>query len=246
MRDVTELPPVAPNRSISYGADPNQYIDIFESSTARSRATLMMIHGGFWRAKYASGHASFLCAALAREGMNVANVEYRRVGNQGGGWPGTFNDIQAAADSLSALFPHSPLIVCGHSAGGHLALRLGCGERRLTGVIGLAPAAVLQDVYDLHLSNDAVVEFMGGTPNERPEAYEQACPSKHRLTVPAILMHGTDDEVVPISISRSFIEARSADAVRLIELPSTGHMELIDPETQAFRTVTSSIVDLLR
>jgi acetyl esterase/lipase len=246
MHDVTSIPPIPATRRIAYGPDENQFIDLFEPQASPRSETVMMIHGGFWRAKYDLHHASHLCAALAREGITVANVEYRRVGNAGGGWPGSFHDIEKACDGVRELFADVPLVVCGHSAGGHLALLLAAEDRGLAGVVALAPVAVLRDAYELHLSNDAVVEFMGGTPQQRPLDYDEACPSRHPLTVPATLIHGFDDDVVPISLSRNYSRLRRGDPIRLVELPGTGHMELIDPEAATFPTVAGAITDFLR
>jgi acetyl esterase/lipase len=246
MRDVTSIPPIGATRRIAYGSDGNQFIDLFEPQATPRSEIVMMIHGGFWRAKYDLHHASHLCSALAREGFTVANVEYRRVGNAGGGWPGSFHDIQNACTTTHELLADAPLVVCGHSAGGHLALLLGSENRALAGVVALAPVAVLREAYDLPLSNDAVVEFMGGTPQQRPREYDEACPSRHPLKTPATLIHGTDDDVVPILLSREYSRLRHGDSVRLVELPGTGHMELIDPEDAAFDTVAGAITDLLR
>jgi pimeloyl-ACP methyl ester carboxylesterase len=113
-------------------------------------------------------------------------------------------------------------------------------------VVALAPVAVLRDAYDLHLSNDAVVEFMGGTPSERSLEYDEACPSRHPLIAPATLIHGIDDDVVPISVSRHYMRLRHDDPVRLLELAGTGHMDLIDPEEATFNTVAGAITDFLR
>ncbi len=245
MRDVTTIPPIRADRRIRYGSDENQFIDLFDSSSG-SLATVLMIHGGFWRKKYDLQHTSHMCAQFAKNGMDVANIEYRRIGNVSGGWPATFQDVTTAYAEIRKLFPDSPTIVCGHSAGGHLALRLGSAAEGLVGVVALAPVAVLRDAYRLHLSNDAVAEFMGGTPDERPRDYDEACPSKHGLSVPAILIHGTEDDIVPISQSREYCKVRRNNTVRLIELPGTGHMELIDPESSAFTTVATAITDLLR
>jgi acetyl esterase/lipase len=245
MRDLTTIPPVAPASRISYGSDPNQFIDIY-SAPQSSRATLMFIHGGFWRAKYDLTHASHLCAALARHGFTVANIEYRRVGNPGGGWPGTFDDSRLALAAIREMFPAQPFIVAGHSAGGHLALRLACEGIPMDGVIAIAPVAVLRDAYTLHLSNDAVVEFLGGNPAECSAIYDEACPAKHSLTTAAIVIHGIDDDVVPISLSRNYTRARAGDDVRLLELPATGHLELIDPESTGYATLAAVLNDLLR
>jgi pimeloyl-ACP methyl ester carboxylesterase len=64
--------------------------------------------------------------------------------------------------------------------------------------------------------------------------------------VPATLIHGTDDDVVPISLSREYSRLRQGDSVRLVELRATGHMELVDPEDAAFNTVAGAITDLFR
>jgi acetyl esterase/lipase len=246
MRDVTSIPPIRASRRIAYGPDENQFIDLFEPQAAPRAEVVMMIHGGFWRAKYDLDHASHLCAALATGGFTVANVEYRRVGNKGGGWPGSFHDIENAGDVVREFFAGVPIVVCGHSAGGHLALLLGSQDRGLAGVVALAPVAVLRDAFNLHLSNDAAVEFMGGTPQQLPLEYEVACPARHSLKAPATLIHGVDDDVVPISLSRSYARTRKGDSIRLVELPGTGHMELIDPEDAAFATVAAAVTDLLR
>ena len=104
---------------------------------------MINIHGGFWRAKYDLAHAGHLCAALQASGIATANVEYRRVGNHGGGWPGSFADICDAHQFLlqnadAYRIDPSRLVVMGHSAGGQLALCLAAHEAALHGVISLA------------------------------------------------------------------------------------------------------------
>ncbi len=102
-------------------------------------------------------------------------------------------------------------------------------------MVALAPVADLRLAYKLNLSNGAVAEFLGATPDSAPERYDEACPSKHASAVRRVLVHGSEDEVVPIAISRAFIEARDNDPVppTLIELPNAKHMDLIDPEAAA-------------
>ncbi len=235
MRDLTALQAVAAERRIIYGSDPSQFFDVL--TTSKARATAVFIHGGFWRVNHDLGHASFLCAALAKDGLNVANLEYRRVGNPGGGWPGTFDDILAGCEAVRRELGGDSFLVCGHSAGGQLALRAAQEDANVTGVIALAPVAVLEMAYELHLSNDATAKFLGGTPEQLPDAYRAACPSRHSLRQPAAIIHGMDDETVPITIARKFMERRKQDGVRLVELPGTGHMELIDPQEEAFKAV---------
>ena len=244
-RNLLSLPPAPPDKRVSFGDDPNQFFDLWEPANAR--AVAIMIHGGFWRAKYDLLHTSHLCAALAKNGLAVANLEYRRVGNAGGGWPGTYDDIRAA---FAAVRRHSPaqnkFVLLGHSAGGHLALRLAIDAPELVGIVALAPVAVLQTAYDLHLSRDAVVDFLGGTPASIPEIYEDACPSRHSSLVRRILVHGTKDADVPLSISEEFCKKRGSDqgVVRQVTLEDADHYDLIDPRSNAWPAVMESVFSL--
>src|ERR1700741_2192630 len=99
--DILTLAPPPADARISYGSDPNQFLDLRLPKTKTARPLAINIHGGFWRARYDLTHAGHLCAALTAKGLATANVEYRRVGNVGGGWPGTFADIRAAYQFLS-------------------------------------------------------------------------------------------------------------------------------------------------
>src|SRR6201997_3902613 len=174
--DILTLPPPPAEARLAYGADPNQLVDLRLPSTkdSQSRHPLVInIHGGFWRARYNLDHAGHLCAALTTKGIATANLEYRRVGNEGGGWPGTFADIRAAYQFLTQnaekyKLASAKVTVMGHSAGGQLALCLAAHEPRVYAVISLAGVIDLQRAYQLHLINDAVVEFLGGTPAEVP------------------------------------------------------------------------------
>lgn len=243
-RDVSELKPLVAPKRVAYGDEPSQFFDVW-SATA-PRATIVFVHGGFWRAKYDLGHASFLCAALAGKGFNVANLEYRRVGEPGGGWDGSFLDVILGIEVAASELGSAKTIVCGHSAGGHLALMIAALETaEVDGVVALAPVASLRTAYELHLSNDAVVEFMGGTPQQRSSEYDVACPTRHHMVKPVTVLHGSDDDVVPIRLSKEFAEARKGDGVRLVELASTGHMELIDPEDASFASVVSALESML-
>jgi acetyl esterase/lipase len=245
-RDLLSIPPVPADRRIAYGSDPNQFFDLWAPQYAK--AVAMMIHGGYWRAKYDLRHTSHLCAALAKEGVAVANLEYRRVGQPGGGWPGTYEDVCAGFSAVRQHFvEQKKFVVIGHSAGGHLALRLAVDAPELSAVVALAPVAVLQIAYDLNLSNGAVVEFLGGTPSTIPQIYEDACPSLHPSSVRRALIHGTGDDTVPIAIIRQFVQARAADpgTVSLVEVQDAEHFDLINPESQAWPTVDAVLRKLL-
>src|SRR5579872_6385906 len=164
--DILTLPPPRADKRLSYGTDPNQFLDLrLPPPTGRNKGPhplVINIHGGFWRAKYNLDHAGHLCAALTARGLATANLEYRRVGNDGGGWPGTFSDIRSAYHFLAQNAQEYNLdsrriVVMGHSAGGQLALCLAAHEPSITGVISLAGVVDLRRAYQLHLSNDAVI-----------------------------------------------------------------------------------------
>lgn len=208
-----------------------------------------------------------LCAALAAGGVATWNVEYRRIGNRGGGWPGTFEDVARAVDYLRELAPAHGLdlgrvVALGHSAGGHLAL-WAAGRRRipaespvysdaplrLRGVVALAAVSDLRRAWELRLSDGAVKQLMGGTPEQFPERYAAASPAELLpLGVRQVLIHGTEDDSVPYAISRDYQAAAVAagDDAALVTLPGAGHFETVDPTSREWPAVRSAVTALLR
>jgi acetyl esterase/lipase len=259
--DILTTPPPPADARIAYGADPNQFLDLrLPSSTSKEKRgpfpVLINIHGGFWRAKYNLDHAGHLCAALAAKGVATANLEYRRVGNDGGAWPGTFGDIRSAYSFLGQnSYKHNldpqKIIVMGHSAGGQLALCLAAHETGVTRVISLAGVVNLQRAYQLHLSNDAVVEFMHGTPSEVPDHYHEADPMQ--LSIPQArvwLVHGSVDDTVPVDFSRDYVAAKQKrsgkekEDVHLIEIAGASHLDVIDPHSAAWKQIEDLVLRL--
>ncbi|HEY1678618.1 MAG TPA: alpha/beta hydrolase [Candidatus Sulfotelmatobacter sp.] len=256
---LSKTPPPADAR-VGYGSDPNQFVDLrlpAKSAGVRRPVPLVInIHGGFWRAKYNLDHAGHLCAALTAKGVATANLEYRRVGNEGGGWPGTFEDARTAFRFLKQNaqahgFKADKFIVIGHSAGGQLALCLAAHETDVTGVVSLAGVVDLQRAYELHLSNDAVVEFLHGTPVEVPDHYREADPMK--LTIAHAqqwLIHGQEDDTVPPAFSRDYVAAKQQrtasqkEDVHLLEISGGGHFDLIDPQSAAWKRVEETVLRL--
>src|SRR3954466_5192284 len=237
---------------LKYGADANQFGDLRLPKGKKSPPLLVNIHGGYWRAKYDLAHASHLCAALAESGIATFNLEYRRVGNPGGGWPGTFEDI---TNGLKYIRQHAAehgidakrTVVMGHSAGGQLALSLAHRTSDLAGVISLAGVLDLQKAYELHLSNDAVVEFLGGTPKQVPEHYHEASPMDVAIKVKQLIVHGKQDDVVPPAFSADYVKAKKqrGEKVELLELDPAGHFEVIDPQSSAWQHIATAIHKLL-
>jgi acetyl esterase/lipase len=262
--DILSLTPPPADARVAYGSDPNQFVELRLPKGKQGPFPLVInIHGGFWRAKYNLDHAGHLCAALTIAGFATANLEYRRVGNEGGGWPGTFDDIRTAyrfllQNAAQHKFDPAKLLLMGHSAGGQLALCLAAHEASVTRVISLAGVVDLQRAYQLHLSNDAVVEFLHGKPNEVPDHYREADPMQ--LAIPQArqtLIHGLDDDIVPPDFSRDYVSAGKEratkeklnpgkqQAVRLVEISGAGHFDLIDPRTEAWKQVVRNVQELL-
>jgi len=235
---ILDKKPPDPDQRIPYGRDPNQFIDVRMPVNTGSHPVVFFIHGGYWRAKYDLTYAGHLCDALKKIGIASWNVEYRRVGNPGGGWPGTFEDVRRAYHLLQehqdkhARLDLKRLCVAGHSAGGHLALCLAAHEPSVKRVLSLAGLLDLHRAWELHLSNDAVIEFLGGRPSEVAEHYREASPAERSIPQAVQrLVHGTADNSVPYEISKNYAERKkkSGENVELIALPDTGHFEIVDP-----------------
>ncbi|HYM77416.1 MAG TPA: alpha/beta fold hydrolase [Candidatus Dormibacteraeota bacterium] len=259
--DILSRQPPAADLRLPYGPDPNQFIDFrLPSAKGKPLPLVINIHGGYWRAKYDLGHAGHLCAALTSKGLATANLEYRRVGNDGGAWPGTFEDIRSAYQFLIQNAQKHNLdarrvVVLGHSAGGQLALCLAAHEPGVTRVISLAGVVDLQRAYQLHLSNDAVVEFLRGTPGEVPDHYREADPMQ--LSIPQArqwLIHGLEDDVVPPAFSRGYVAAKqkpsgkngkNKEDAHLLEIPQADHFAMIDPQSAAWRQIEAAVLQLI-
>jgi len=180
-----------------------------------------------------------------------ANLEYRRVGNAGGGWPGTFADIRAAYQFLvqngRREFDKQRVLVLGHSAGGQLALCLAAHETGVKAAISLAGVVDLQRAYGLHLSNDAVVEFLGGTPAEVADHYREADPMKLAIDARQWLVHGVADDIVPPAFSRDYVSAKRnmKEDARLVQIAGAGHFDVVDPRSGAWKEVERAAMESL-
>jgi acetyl esterase/lipase len=248
--DILSLAPPKADARVAYGGDANQFVDLRVPKGKGPRALAIVLHGGFWRAKYDLEYAGHLCAALTAKGIATANMEYRRVGNAGGGWPGTFSDIRAGYQFLTQNarkyeFDARRIVAIGHSAGGQLGLCLAAHETGVKAVISLAGVVDLQRAYELHLSNDAAVEFLGGTPAEVADHYREADPMKLAIRARQWLVHGAADDVVPPAFSRDYVSAKQKmkEDARLVEIASAGHFELVDPRSGAWKDVERVVME---
>ena len=251
--DILSLTPPLADRRVAYGADPNQFLDVRLPHGTGPHPVLVNIHGGYWRAKYNLAHAGHLCEALRATGVATFNVEYRRVGNDGGGWPGTFADIRSAYAYVRQEYSRfhldvKRLAVMGHSAGGQLALCLAAHESSLRAAISLAGVVDLKKAFTLHLSNDAVVDFLGGKPSDVAEHYREADPMELNIVhARQWVLHGSDDDTVPVAFSRDYAaqKKKAGERLELIEVARAGHFDFIDPRSEAFQQVKRAVLSAL-
>ncbi|HEY0168503.1 MAG TPA: alpha/beta hydrolase [Jatrophihabitans sp.] len=242
-----------------YGSDESQYGQLHLPAGGRRPGTVIVIHGGFWKAQYGADLGAPLAADLAARGWAAWNLEYRRVGN-GGGWPNTMADVAAGIDLLAELgLDLGRVVAIGHSAGGHLATWAagrpklpdtavgGAPLVRLTGVIAQAGVLDLVQGAADGLGSMAVPALLGGMPDEVPERYRLASP-RHQLPlgVPVRCVHSPDDDTVPFSQSADYVQtARAAgDDASLIEVTG-GHFGVIDPASAAWQAILGLLPDLL-
>ena len=253
---VTHKLPPAP--CIAYGEHPDQVANLhLPAREGGPWPCVVLVHGGFWRAGWDRTLMTPLAVDLAARGIAAWNVEYRRVGQEGGGWPGTFEDVAAATDHLATVDGVDAALVatCGHSAGGHLALWLAARHRLAGGapgsepqvrpVVAVAQAGVcdLERAWHDELGAGAVSALLGSL-DEHPHRYAAASPAALApLGLPQLLVHGEADDIVPLSQSRAYAEL-DPDA-ELLVLPGADHFDVIDPRHPAWEATAEWLVGRL-
>jgi acetyl esterase/lipase len=227
----------APDAIMAYGAQPDQILEVRHGQGGAARPLVIVIHGGFWRPDIDRAHARPMADAIAAAGWTVLLPEYSRV---------MHNPAPTFAD-LRQLLSHSPgqvqshngrVVLVGHSAGGQLALWASAAKicPTLSGTLALAPVADLMLAHRLGLGNGAVCRFLGVDPASRPDL------DPARMTAPGTptaLLHGLEDDTVPVSLSESYLAHHPA--TRLTALPGAGHYALIDPQAWAWGRVLAEL-----
>jgi acetyl esterase/lipase len=225
----------------TYGPHPSQHAELFLPEAGAFDGVAVVIHGGFWRDRYDRHLMDGLCLDLVARGWAAWNLEYRRMGDDGGGWPCTFDDVRAGIDALSDVseLPRGRVVTIGHSAGGHLALWAAHEHKAVSAAVSLAGVTDLADAHRRGLSGDATGSFLGGSPAEVPDRYAMASPiALLPIGTPMLLVHGDRDENVPVDLSLSFSRAAIAagDAVKLFTGPFD-HFDVIDPNGRSWPRV---------
>jgi acetyl esterase/lipase len=267
---LDSLPRPAADARVAYGPDSLQFGELRLPRGDGPFPVAVVIHGGCWLAQYA--HMDYMSAfadALRRRGAVSWNIEYRPTDRPGGGWPGTFQDVGAAADHLRALAKQYPIdtsrvVTVGHSAGGLLALWLAARPRLPTGsaIRGpdpLAPTGAVSlggpgDLREFLRSGPKdcsapVIPLLGGTPSQVPEHYHDASPAERLpLGVPQSLVAGEWDRILPARQAAAYqSSAQSAgDDVRSIRVDGEGHFEIVRPGSQSELEAEHEVLRLLR
>jgi len=239
------LPTSEADEQFSYGDDPLQTIYTWHgrSSTNEKYAdkALIFIHGGCWLNAYGYEHAKGMYHALAELGMGVYVTEYRRVGDEGGGWPGSLDDVtQAISTALKRIENegrYTNIYIAGHSAGGHLALlaaqrlsssSLSLSRANIKRIIGLAAITDIQSYAMGHNScQSATAKFMNGTPEDVPTAYQRATPRPTHGSLPITLLQGDADSIVP---ARHAVLSGTNPKI----IKNGGHFDWLHPESTSF------------
>jgi acetyl esterase/lipase len=268
--DLQALPSLAPDQRIAYGQDSSQFGELRVPNGTGPHPVAVLVHGGCWKAAYArAAELGQMGDALEANGIASWNIEYRRLGQPGGGWPGTYLDVGHAVDHLRTLAPRYNLdlgrvVVVGHSAGGHLAMWTAARRRlpetsalylrdplAVRGVVNLAGRADMTvniREYESLCRDSVVTSLLGGTPTTVPERYAQvSAKAMLPLGVPQVFVIGTHEEFVPRPLAEAYVSAavQAGDSARLLVIPAAGHFEIASARSAAWRPIEVAIRSLL-
>ena len=238
---------------IAYGEGDLQFSELWLPEGGGPHPVVLMIHGGCWQTDIAERDImNWIAGDLRDRGIAVWNIEYRGVDRDGGGYPGTYEDVIAASDSLMANGERYNLdvdniVAIGHSAGGHLALWLAARQSAVTG-------QPLTNRYRLPIGT---VISQGGLPDLEAgmqreghpcgtEAPRRMMGERPELTSPQrmpaamarqILVNAERDPIAPPAYAEAYRNAnlaRDATNIELVVIPGEGHVELVSPGTASW------------
>jgi acetyl esterase/lipase len=266
--DLTARPRPVADATVTYGADAMQKVDVWVPRGAGPHPVVVMVHGGCWQTSIADRRLmDWVAGDLRDAGVAVWNIDYRGVDRDGGGYPGTFRDVAQAADALRYHAAQYRLdtrrvVAIGHSAGGHLALWL-AGRARLPAdsplhtpnPLPIAHVVSLGGLPDLEATaaspdngcGTAVVARLVGTGRADPYA-DTSVPRLFPLGVPQDLVNGRQDRIIPYRMATDYVARATAagDRATLHAVDRTGHVELVTPDTAAWREAKRLVLAALR
>ncbi len=239
---VLALPAGEPARTIRYGDAEPQFAELWLPEDDAPAPIVAFVHGGCWLNAYGIDHSRALATALNQAGYVVWNIEYRRVGDPGGGWPGSLEDVRAALTTLAGLdnarIDLSRLVLAGHSAGGHLALLVGQDPPAglaPRGVIGLAAISDMATyVQGEGGCNRAGKQFLG----DAGANDDAANPAMRPAPPGTVLLMGSEDRIVPYEIP-------SLKPHTMVGLPA-GHFDWVHPGTPAWNRFVAELGTVVR
>jgi len=265
--DLLARPQPKATAHIAYGPDPLQVAELWRPDGKGPFPTVLMIHGGCWRSGLATLHImDYAAEDLRKRGFAVWNIEYRGVDRPGGGYPGTFQDVNAAADALMAhaaqyKLKTDKIVVVGHSAGGHLALWLAgrpklpaksplADPRRLpiSWVVSLGGVTDLETAAKDACGPNTVARLLAGADPVDPLA--DTSPTRLLpLAAPRILIHGALDDTCPPAFGKAYVEAaRAAGDIKAwtYAIPGEGHAEEIAPGSKTWSQVAAGVESVFK
>jgi acetyl esterase/lipase len=233
--DISALAYESSSATFSYGVNTQQFVEYWsptDHEANNERPAIIFIHGGCWSNTYRIDQSYPLATALSLNGFHVWSVEYRATGDQGGGWPGTYQDIEQALEFIFSAgenyYGKRNIMVLGHSAGGHLALLARSNLENEFNTVGLAAITDIVSYADTSGGcNSLAIRFMNGLPADKPEEYALANPQLSQLADDAFLFIGDIDPIVDTSQA-----SQSGLPFEIVE--GTGHFDWIHPGTESF------------
>ncbi|MES2262349.1 MAG: alpha/beta hydrolase [Pseudomonadota bacterium] len=265
LQDYLALSGPAPARRIAYGGAPSQFVELFKPAGQGPFPVVVLIHGGCWTVHFGGiGQMRNMAGALTGQGIAVWNVEYRRVDEEGGGYPGMYQDVATALDLLATEAPAerldlSRVVAVGHSAGGHLA-QWGASRHRLPPSSPLyrqAPLAIPQVISlgglaDLRHEEKLIKSSCGrdiaqlaGLPSAaRPDIFADTSPGEMLPSgVRTVLITGELDNVSPPRVAQDYARRAQAagDMADVVLLPGASHYDEVAATSPAWKLVYAEI-----
>jgi acetyl esterase/lipase len=259
---VLALPVKNQAMKLAYGNAALQFglLSLPETSADPKPPLVIFVHGGCWLNAYDVEHSKALSQALTEAGYAVWSLEYRRVGDEGGGWPSSFNDVMQGVHYAQAQFEQygvdvNRIALMGHSAGGQLALLAGeklageelsvdkkAGDKKAAQIQAVIGLAAITDMASYAKGSNscqsATAKFIGASPEQAPALYQQASPNQHKAHPKTLLLQGSADQIVPTTQATD-----SGMPYRMVE--KAGHFDWIHPQSAAYSQLILTLQELL-